>query len=865
MIARFFPLRSIKTRVTLLTLVLFVAGTWTLSLFAAGLLREDMQRMLGEQQLSIASAIASEINSGLIERVQALQTIAKEATPAMMGNTAALQTQLEQRSVLQLLFNGGIFITDATGTAIADVPLLPGRIGTNYLDRQTVSIPLKEGRTVIGRPAMGKKLGTPIFSIAAPILGGAGQTVGTIVGTINLGMPTFLDQIAQNQYGKTGGYLLIAPQHKLFVTATDKSRVLQPLPAPGLNAMHDRYMQGYEGFGVAVSSRGVLELSAAKGIPAAGWFVVVVMPAKEAFAPIDGMLQRLFASAVAFTVLAGGLVWWLIHRMLRRQLAPVLLASRSVAALADGDSIQGLSVTSHDEIGELIGGFNRLLGNYAKRESSLRESEAFKNAILNSLNAEIAVVDPDGVILAVNDRWQRFAIENSPEPGQPARNTGVGANYFSACGAGADSCVGNALDASAGLQSVLAGRLPSFSMEYACDSPTVRRWFTMAVMSLGHGAKKGAVITHTDISGHKQAQEKLRLAACVFSDAHQGITIADPDGVIIDVNDAFASITGYSREEVVGQTPRFLQSGRQDKLFYADMWRRLAAQGHWNGELWNRRKNGEIYPAWLSIATVRDEEGNITNYVGSHDDISELKRAEDALIELARELTESRGSLRALASQKEARLERDRKHIAREVHDELGQVLTALRMNLSMAIKGHGNLAPGLALELQDMKKLVDQAIAGVRNVAANLRPGALDMGLVAAIEWLGTEFSKRMAIPCTITVQPESCEIDETRAVVFFRIVQESLTNIARHAEATQVDIQLDCRGDALRLEVRDNGRGFIVSTRGNRKTFGLLGMRERSLALGGTLDINSTPGLGTVVVVLIPINETVTENYAS
>jgi signal transduction histidine kinase len=121
------------------------------------------------------------------------------------------------------------------------------------------------------------------------------------------------------------------------------------------------------------------------------------------------------------------------------------------------------------------------------------------------------------------------------------------------------------------------------------------------------------------------------------------------------------------------------------------------------------------------------------------------------------------------------------------------------------------------------------------------------------------------MAIPCTITVQPGSCEIDESRAVVYFRIVQESLTNIARHAEATQVDIQLDCRGHALRLEVRDNGRGFTVSARGNRKTFGLLGMRERSLALGGTLDINSTPGLGTVVVVLIPLNETATENYAS
>jgi signal transduction histidine kinase len=295
------------------------------------------------------------------------------------------------------------------------------------------------------------------------------------------------------------------------------------------------------------------------------------------------------------------------------------------------------------------------------------------------------------------------------------------------------------------------------------------------------------------------------------------------------------------------------------------MIQRIQSDGSWQGEVWNRRKNGEIYPVWLSIATVCDVEGNITHYVGSHHDISELKSAESALNQLNQELTESRGSLRAMASQKEVRLELERKHIAREVHDELGQVLTGLRMNLSMSLKDHGNLAPGLALELQNMKKLVDQAIAGVRNVAANLRPVALDMGLVAAIEWLGSEFSKRMAIPCTISAQPGSFQIVDGRAVVFFRIVQESLTNIARHAEATQVDIKLVSRGDAMRLEVRDNGRGFLVNARRTKKTFGLLGMRERSLALGGTLEVNSTPGLGTVVVVLIPITETAMENSAA
>jgi PAS domain S-box-containing protein len=338
------------------------------------------------------------------------------------------------------------------------------------------------------------------------------------------------------------------------------------------------------------------------------------------------------------------------------------------------------------------------------------------------------------------------------------------------------------------------------------------------------------------------------------------MVITNAQRTIVRVNKAFTQITGYSASEAVGRTPRLLSSGSHSPAFYDEMMQCVQRDDSWQGQVWNRRKTGEIYPVWLSIATVRDADGNITHYVGSHHDISELKSAESALNKLNQELTESRGSLRAMASQKEAQLELERKHIAREVHDELGQVLTGLRMNLSMSLKDHGNLAPGLALELQNMKKLVDQAIAGVRNVAANLRPVALDMGLISAIEWLGAEFSKRMAIPCTISALPGSFQIDDTREVVFFRIVQESLTNIARHAEATQVDIKLDSRGAAMRLEVRDNGRGFMVSVRGSRKTFGLLGMHERALALGGTLDITSTPGLGTVVTVVIPLNETKT-----
>jgi hypothetical protein len=321
-----FQWRSLKTRVTLFTLTIFVVSLWALSFFASRILREDMQSVLGEQQFSTVSAMAHEINDRISTCMQSLETIAKEVTPAMLGTSAALQTRLEQRPLLQLLFNAGIFATGTDGTAIASLPTSVQRIGVNYLDRDFIAAAL-EGKASIGRPVIGRQLKSPIVVMAVPIRDAQGKVIGVLSGVTDLAKPNFFDQITQGRYGKTGGYLLIALQHKLIVTASDKSYILQPLPAPGRNAMLDRFMQGYEGFGVAVSSRGVLELSAAKGIPAAGWFLVALLPAREAFAPIDAMLQHLRLNALWVTLLAGVLTWWLITWMLRLQFAPMLTAS----------------------------------------------------------------------------------------------------------------------------------------------------------------------------------------------------------------------------------------------------------------------------------------------------------------------------------------------------------------------------------------------------------------------------------------------------------------------------------------------------------------------------------------------------------
>ncbi|MDP1733660.1 MAG: EAL domain-containing protein [Sulfuritalea sp.] len=265
---------------------------------------------------------------------------------------------------------------------------------------------------------------------------------------------------------------------------------------------------------------------------------------------------------------------------------------------------------------------------------AIRASEASRTAILNSMAASVAVLDRDGVILEVNDTWRRFALENGDEPGKPPAHTEVGVNYLAACKTGQGFPNDNALEARDGIQAVLDGRLPGFRLEYSCHSPTQQRWFIVSVTSLGEDTKGRAVISHTDISLVKKADADLRIAAAAF-ESQEAMMVTDADGVILRVNRAFTEITGYPAAEAVGRTPSLLKSGRHDAEFYRAMWQTIHRTGGWQGEIWDRRKDGTEYPKWLTISAVKDEQGTVTHYIGAHYDITERKKAEDRINELA--------------------------------------------------------------------------------------------------------------------------------------------------------------------------------------------------------------------------------------
>jgi PAS domain S-box-containing protein len=618
----FLLLRSLKTRLTVFTLVIFVLGIWSLSLYVGRSLQDDMEHLLGEQQFTVITSVAKSVNDDLTDRLQALETVAKEVDAGLLARPATLQARLEQRPLLQLLFNGGVFVAGPDGTAIADVPLSTGRIGTNYMDWDSVSISLKEGKTVIGQPVMGKKLGAPVFSMVAPIRDTQGKVIGSLVAIVNLGKPSFLDKITQSAYGKSGGYFLIDLQHRMVVTATDKSRVMKALPAPGINPLIDRFISGYEGYAVLVNAVGVGVLSSSKVIPVAGWAISASLPTAEAFAPIAGMQQRLLWATLLLTVLTGALSWL----VLRRQLAPLLATADAMTALANSKGIpQPLLATQHGEIGQLVAGFNRILETWAQREAALTDSQQNLAITLHSIGDAVIATDTAGRITRMNpvaERLTGWALADAL--GQPLTK------------------VFHVISAETRLPSVNPVQLvmergevvglANHTALLARDGQEYQIADSAAPIRDATNAIVGVVLVFSDVTKKYRAdaalhnsEETFRTLATV---APIGIYLTDPKGDCLYANTRWCEMAGMEMTAALGQG--WVQGLHPDDRagVFANWKQMVDSEGSWGVEYRFQTPDNKVTWVYALAVPQRTDGGEIIKYIGINLDITQRKQAE---------------------------------------------------------------------------------------------------------------------------------------------------------------------------------------------------------------------------------------------
>ncbi|MES2515774.1 MAG: PAS domain S-box protein [Bacteroidota bacterium] len=381
-------------------------------------------------------------------------------------------------------------------------------------------------------------------------------------------------------------------------------------------------------------------------------------------------------------------------------------------------------------------GINAFLSNFRdisdrkKAEQQLKKSELFNRSILNSLHAHIAVIDFHGNIMAVNDSWKRFAIEN----GNVLSTTGVGANYYDVCEKAIIADSEFALEAYQGMKEVMEEKRKDFYLEYACHSPEEQRWYGMRVIKF-EGKEPLIVVSHHNISERRKAEEE-----------------------ILDKNLQLKNL--------------------------------------------------------LNIAqTIREEE---------------------------------------------------RTNVAREIHDELGQQLTALKMDIDWILHKQTNPEAKVASKLNEMLKMNEGIINTVRRISSDLRPAIIDdIGLVATIEWKCSDFETKTGIPCSFTSDVTERKYSKDFSIHLYRILQETLTNIARHAEATLVDISLTEKdGNELVLEIQDNGKGITQENLSSRKKLGIMGMKERAGLLKGALTITGDENKGTHVKLILSLENERTDS---
>ena len=346
------------------------------------------------------------------------------------------------------------------------------------------------------------------------------------------------------------------------------------------------------------------------------------------------------------------------------------------------------------------------------------------------------------------------------------------------------------------------------------------------------------------IKAQQQIKKEKDLSDSVINSLPGLFYLFDDTGKYLRWNKLKETLTGYSAEEIATMSPLDFFEGKEK-----DLVKKRIEEGFRNGETMLEAsivsKSGQKYPFYFTGIAIEYEGKQCL--LGTGIDISDRKRAEEQIkqsYEQIRQLTEHLQNIR----------EEERTHIAREIHDELGQQLTVLKMDASWLNKKLVVADINVTQKVKGLIELLDRTVKTVRRISSELRPSLLDdMGLVAAMDWHLKEFGKRSSVKTAFSAPGKELSLPDTMKTGLFRIFQESLTNVARHADAKKVNVVLKQKNGQLILSIEDDGKGFEKEKIFNQKTLGILGMKERSAMMGGSYDVSSIPGKGTKVLVSV------------
>jgi len=379
-------------------------------------------------------------------------------------------------------------------------------------------------------------------------------------------------------------------------------------------------------------------------------------------------------------------------------------------------------------------------------------------------------------------------------------------------------------------------------------------WMRLAVVT---AIMTFAVIANKIVNARRMAEDAATRALSevdqIFETAADGMRIVDRNFRVLKANDTFAKLVGLPKNEIIGRKCHDVFWGEACKSPGCPLTRILEGEQDVEYDSEKMRPDGTVVPCIVSATPFRRPDGTTIGIVEDFKDISERKKAE-------RNLKRTSVRLRELTAHLQCIREEERSRIAREIHDELGQVLTALSLDLRWLKKRLPAEQMELHEKIQSMAELITATVSSISRICSELRPAILDdVGLSAAIEWQAEEFTSRTGIACDIRTDPPEIKLSEELSVAVFRIFQETLTNIVRHARASKVEVQLRLTPSEFSMKVCDDGIGIEITGPQKVKTFGLLGVKERVRGFGGELNLTAGDTGGTCLDIVIPAPDSV------
>lgn len=514
----------------------------------------------------------------------------------------------------------------------------------------------------------------------------------------------------------------------------------------------------------------------------------------------------------------------------------------------------------YDPQGNLLGllGVSRDVTESKRFEAALQQSETNYRTLMDQASDGIAIADPQGRYIDVNSRmcemtgylreeFLQLSVKDLLDPDNGSKDP-LGLSELAA------------------KQAILTERLMRRK-----DGSTFPSEISAKILPDG-----SLYAAFRDITEQEQTVDALRVTEdtlrTVTNSVKDAIVIMDDEDKVSFWNPAAEKMFDIASYEALGLKMHELIAPQR----YLDAYQRgisaykTTGRGSLIGktfEIVARKKDGTEFPVEISLSSIRFKDKWYA--AGIMRDISERKKAEEQLrrshdelenlvTERTAELTMANEQLRNLSVYLQNARENERTTIAREIHDDLGQSLTALKIDFSLLRKRLPAADKTIAEKAESIAGLIEATTQSVKRISSDLRPGILDhLGLTAAIEWQAEEFEKRTGIPCTTVFKPREIVLDKDRTTTVFRIFQETLTNIARHAQATKVSVHLKVQTDGLMLQVQDNGIGISEKQISDPKSLGLIGIRERVNYWGGLLTIDGARPKGTMITVWIPLNE--------